>query len=44
MIKLIHAKKMFLIFSNAGIGGNFTNRIKKLQENLQLTSQGKRGD
>lgn len=44
MIKLIHAKKMFLIFINTGIGGNFTNQIKKLQENLQLTSQGKRGD
>lgn len=32
-------KKMFFIFSNLEIRGNFTNRIKKLQENTQLTSQ-----
>lgn len=47
-LKLLHDlkefKRMFLILSSIVIGGNFIYRIKKLQENFQLTSQGKWGD
>ena len=37
-------KRIFLILGSIVIGGNFTYRIKKLQENFQLTSQGEWGD
>lgn len=45
VLKLLHdLKEFFLILGSIVIGGNFTYRIKKLQENFQLTSQGEWGD